>query len=985
MQNDVLVNMVGVDNVTPVAQQIQSNMGGMQAGFQGATQASGGLLNTVQRLSGVFSGLNGLVMGTFGMFGLSNFKQMTYGYATARQELKSLHESVYKTDEASSALWEHMDDLTNKGYVQLDDLTQVMSNFGMSTEATTEQAYDMADIVNKVGNMAILMGKDSYSTMAMMQSAAGGVNGQLNMMRIHLGLTKDQLTSRGWSGKADDIDGYMKALDNYLSGIDTSNLLDSTEGRVISLQKRFRIAGRNIGNEFLPIINGVLDAFTKLNAASNDGLAKIVILGTGVASVFTSIIPTVNPILQTYQILNDLTSDWEFKLTGIFRKNLGACKEFEQTNKCMIGTNKLLDSTSGRFGGLRQAIKRATNALKEYIGIPVYNYVKKVILAHTEWIRTPLVTWLKDVDIRLGRVVTRMIELGNRAKQRLLSPFESALTRIRGLLGEVTKRLAGFIMNYSKLGTGENIARRMMEKGLDPGDYTKNPKLSQWAINFRDRQKEKRTSFIKSPKESLQRLAGLQAEEKQLNKNTEAEIKNAYWQRYMNAQKVYGAETTTANALATGEETGAKVINAGATEGEAIAEATNTAATEVGLWARIKSIGIRLKEIALKIKTTIVNAVLTLSEMGLLSPLLLIIGAITAIILFVNELGKQLGWWDNVGDMINAITSGLKRLWSAFINNPNVQGFIKDIQGLFGGLGDGIAWVTRQIMQFFGWKDDGSEVDIVRGIIDVFGALGDILGKIVNSVKWFFSVTAPIWSALFTIISIPVRLIIGVLKGIVCIIRGCSPGIIPAVMELRDIFMKIFPYIAMALGGPIGIIIGLFTGMFKNIDVVDKIKQLGGRFFAVARHIGLMLWNGLNSVLGGIPQKVWQTFWSMVNNIKQIPQMVFNAGKQVGQGLYDGVDNAVSTLTGGALHLPGSTASKKQQAMSNAKAMNNATKNYTNAGQVNRGHTINIGKGAIQLDARNLTTKESKQIMINALEGLTTYETANTKKTAGQK
>ena len=146
-----------------------------------------------------------------------------------------------------------------------------------------------------------------------------------------------------------------------------------------------------------------------------------------------------------------------------------------------------------------------------------------------------------------------------------------------------------------------------------------------------------------------------------------------------------------------------------------------------------------------------------------------------------------------------------------------------------------------------------------------------------------------------------------------------------------------------------------------------------------------MLWNGLNSVLGGIPQKVWQTFWNMVNNIKQIPQMVFKAGQQIGQGIYDGIDNSVSWLTGGTLHLPGSTASKKQQAMNNAKTMGNATKNYTNAGQVKNGHTINIGKGAIQLDARNLTTKESKQIMINALEGLTTYETVHTKKASGQK
>ena len=35
---------------------------------------------------------------------------------------------------------------------------------------------------------------------------------------------------------------------------------------------------------------------------------------------------------------------------------------------------------------------------------------------------------------------------------------------------------------------------------------------------------------------------------------------------------------------------------------------------------------------------------------------------------------------------------------------------------------------------------------------------------------------------------------------------------------------------------------------------------------------------------------------------------------------------------------------------------------------------INIGEGAVQLDARNLTTKESRQVMINALEGLNTIK-----------
>lgn len=152
------------------------------------------------------------------------------------------------------------------------------------------------------------------------------------------------------------------------------------------------------------------------------------------------------------------------------------------------------------------------------------------------------------------------------------------------------------------------------------------------------------------------------------------------------------------------------------------------------------------------------------------------------------------------------------------------------------------------------------------------------------------------------------------------------------------------------------------------------------RFYNVARNIGLMLWNGLNSIVGGIPQRVWNTFMTMITNLTRIPQMVFNKGKEFGQSIYDGMDSAVSGLTGGMIHLPGANTGKTRQ---NAKTIGNATKNYNNSRNVRGGHTINIGHGAIQLDARNLTTKESKQIMINALEGLTTYGVAQTKNATG--
>jgi len=45
----------------------------------------------------------------------------------------------------------------------------------------------------------------------------------------------------------------------------------------------------------------------------------------------------------------------------------------------------------------------------------------------------------------------------------------------------------------------------------------------------------------------------------------------------------------------------------------------------------------------------------------------------------------------------------------------------------------------------------------------------------------------------------------------------------------------------------------------------------------------------------------------------------------------------------------------------------------------NRPVSFVFNEGAIQLDSRNLTVKESRQIMINAIEGLTNVESVNIK------
>ena len=300
LTTDILVNFQGVDNVSNIAQRIGADI-------NGTSSQTGGLMNTVSRLGGIFRGLNGLVMGVFGAYGLSTFKNITYGTATAREQILQLYESVAgSTKKAGPALdlWNKMDELTNHGYVSLDQLGQSINVLGMSAQATVPQMDSMVTLINEVGNRAILMGYDANRTQLLMNNVATGLNGNMQMLNNAFGVTKNKLKDLGWSGAATDIEGYNKALRTYL-GIsdDTGEHLDNTQGKVIALQKKFRIAGRKLGMYMLPPINAIMDAFTNLNEKSDDLMVSLIIIGTGFMSGFASILPTLAPLIQVWQFL----------------------------------------------------------------------------------------------------------------------------------------------------------------------------------------------------------------------------------------------------------------------------------------------------------------------------------------------------------------------------------------------------------------------------------------------------------------------------------------------------------------------------------------------------------------------------------------------------------------------------------------------------------------------------------------------------------
>ena len=139
-------------------------------------------------------------------------------------------------------------------------------------------------------------------------------------------------------------------------------------------------------------------------------------------------------------------------------------------------------------------------------------------------------------------------------------------------------------------------------------------------------------------------------------------------------------------------------------------------------------------------------SLLATSIWAALSPLLpfIALGALLAVAIF--EIGKAFGWWTDVGSMLDAISAGAQRLWSAFINHPDVQAAIQAVSSALQTLWGYIQQAGQAIMEFFGIAT-GGEFDVVRAIIDGVGAAWEIFSGHLTAVVTVFTTLISIFQA----------------------------------------------------------------------------------------------------------------------------------------------------------------------------------------------------------------------------------------------
>ena len=282
------------------------------------------------------------------------------------------------------------------------------------------------------------------------------------------------------------------------------------------------------------------------------------------------------------------------------------------------------------------------------------------------------------------------------------------------------------------------------------------------------------------------------------------------------------------------------------------------------------------------------------------APLWAIVAALAAIALAVYEVGIYFGWWTDVGSMLDAISAGVKRLWSAFINNPQVQAAIKAVQGALNDLWQFIqpvfAWIGDAWASIFG--DSGSSPDVVRAIIDAFGTLGNIAGTVFGYLQQGFQA---VWYVISPIVDM--------LGGLITIFSNLANGSI----SWQDALMQAFTTIWTGLTnfqtriGQIAMQVGMriFNGVMNFARRIPSmlwqfLSQAGLRILAWgntaaarARNAGMRILNGIINFIRQLPGRVATYMMQVPSRIAQAAGAAVGAAASLASQVVDAVRNGI--------------------------------------------------------------------------------------------
>lgn len=259
------------------------------------------------------------------------------------------------------------------------------------------------------------------------------------------------------------------------------------------------------------------------------------------------------------------------------------------------------------------------------------------------------------------------------------------------------------------------------------------------------------------------------------------------------------------------------------------------------------------------------------------APLWAIVAVIAAIAFAVYELGIAFNWWHDVGSMLEAIWAGLQRLWSAFINHPDVQAIIKALSDGWNWLSNAIGAAWNALLKFLG-VSTGGKFDVVHAIIVALGQAWQLvtfpIRTVISIIQFLIGAFQNTQKAVGDVINVLkpfgdiLLFVLGPIGWVILAFQklqgflGGNGGLSGALQKVQQVFTTVWSAIYGFISGIVGPIISMFQTLYSTL---------------------VQLWNGQIS-LGDALGKIWQTISSTITQvITHIVESIINFATTIGQ------------------------------------------------------------------------------------------------------
>ena len=917
---DVLLTFDAKDNVSAVASKIGSSVSGM----------SGTVRSAVQNIASEFGGIDSAINGAFSAITGKSIYDQIMGTTSTAETNKVLLSNMTSTQEAAETLYKTVDNVTNNSLTSMQDLIPALNQIKSATAASDKEITNISDDVANFGAYVSAMTGSSELAKTAMGDLAKGIDGAFASLDQY-GISENALMNTGlWNGKEDDVEGYMAAVTEVIGSTDA--LMNTNVGLDAQINKAFSRGGKRIGNDFLPYIEAAKRGFLDLDNSLGGRLTEgILAAGAAVTGLSTAL----SGVGQLASSINGIWTAFD-NITGAIK---GAFGITQVETAAEVANNAAKASNLATTVGLTDAQLAHQLALN---GMTVDEYANIMSLN-------------ADTLAKEGNTVaTEELTVANAGLSASL--LASPITWIVAILAV--------------------LAVAVYEVGVAFGWWKDLP------------------SMFSSISSGIQRIWSAFANSPQVQGTIDA-IKNAFngLINYLQPLKDIFMNLFPSFGEAGEWDIVGDLINMGSQVGNTLGQISAEIQPAVqGIVEIFSAIGDAIKDVY------------------------------TAVAPAVNELGKAFS------EVFAAINGGS-------VNTDTSQ----DMQNLgsaaqaLGTIFRAIATVIRIVAPLIGTYFAvqirilatviRAVVTVARTMYTVFMAVYRVLALIRKGVQ---TVVKAFQQLPQTIRRLPnqIRTIFNqILQRIIQFGKQASTN-------ARNAGRRI-------LTGIISFVQSIPSGVATFFaQVVARIAGFAGSAYSAAMSVGQQAMNGISGIVSQIPGKVYSEFRGIAQRVISVGGELYNAAQQAAQKLWDGFNSILQRHSPGVFMrsieaefagIPGMITQSNGAVYSSAQAYANrlaagfgnpqlrignnmnmlsglnrlATNNTSlnassiaNLRDVGRQYSntrstksnvneIHIHEGAIKLDARNLTTKESKQVMINALEGLGALNGVSTKSTEG--